>query len=270
MNTLEPMAMPQLDERAQQLQTDLFQRRLKMGLAVAMIVGASSQWHAQVVAIAIPASSIVVAALPDSEIKLAPPLRNPLGFHPQSKQYRASPALEQVLLDDKGAQKTVAETIAKVYKISPDTAKIIVEKSIVASKKHEVDPFLLLALMGQESSYNPKAVSSFNAQGLMQVIPKWHGKTMLKVGVPNILSASIGKQIELGTAVFKEFLGTKKPVELALQHYNQGAYAKDLDPNYKYAKGVLSKHSSLKTTVSHYVEAAKQQEQEQVLAQSSL
>lgn len=178
-----------------------------------------------------------------------------VGFHRNSKVYRAQPELEQKLLSDHGAQKELAKMISSTYKVPYKTASLIVAKSVVESKKHQIDPFLVLALMGQESSFNKQAESNYGAQGVMQVVPRWHGKNMKKVGVTDILDAPIGKQIELGTIVLKEFLGAdkKKPVEVALQQYNQGENAK-IDPNLKYANGVLTKRGALTATVANYVQ----------------
>ncbi len=42
--------------------------------------------------------------------------------------------------------------------------------------KHEIDPDLILALISVESNWNRRVVSSANACGLTQVIPKYTGK----------------------------------------------------------------------------------------------
>ncbi|MDW7675504.1 MAG: lytic transglycosylase domain-containing protein [Bacillota bacterium] len=40
-----------------------------------------------------------------------------------------------------------------------------------ASEEFEIDPFLILAVMRAESKFNPEAVSSKGARGLMQIMP---------------------------------------------------------------------------------------------------
>lgn len=178
-----------------------------------------------------------------------------MGFHRNSKAYKANPKLDYALMTDPGAQKAVATMISTTYKVSYSIAELSVKESVKSAKKHQIEPTLLLALMGQESSFNKKAKSNYGAEGLMQVVPRWHEKTMRKVGVTDILEAPVGKQIELGTVVLKEFLGPGKlkPVEVALQHYNQGANA-TIDPNWKYSNGVLSKRNALKVVLTQYVQ----------------
>lgn len=178
-----------------------------------------------------------------------------VGFHRNSKAYQASPVLEHALMSDHGAQKELAKMISSTYKVPYKTASFIVAKSVVESKKHRIDPFLVLALIGQESSFKKEAESNYGAQGVMQVVPRFHEKTMKKLGVTDIAEAPVGKQIEVGMVVFKEFLGPdkEKPVEVALQHYNQGGNAK-IDPTLKYANGVLKKREGLKATVANYVQ----------------
>ncbi len=72
-----------------------------------------------------------------------------VGFHRNSNAYQAHPELEQTLLRDHGAQKELAKMISTTYRVPYKTASLIVAKSVVESKKHQVDPFLVLALIGQ-------------------------------------------------------------------------------------------------------------------------
>jgi tetratricopeptide (TPR) repeat protein len=60
--------------------------------------------------------------------------------------------------------------------ISPSLAGILfpkpyVEKAIQESSQYNLSPYLVLALMRQESAFNKKVVSSANAIGLMQLLP---------------------------------------------------------------------------------------------------
>lgn len=47
-----------------------------------------------------------------------------------------------------------------------------------ARKREGLDPELIIAIMQKESSLSPKAQSRYGAQGLMQVVPRWHRKKL--------------------------------------------------------------------------------------------
>jgi soluble lytic murein transglycosylase-like protein len=89
--------------------------------------------------------------------------------------------------------------------------------SIVA-KQHEVDPFIVKAIIRAESSYNPKAVSNKGAKGLMQLMPV----TARELGVKN--SFDPVQNIDGGVRYFKMLLDRYKGnVKLALAAYNAGS-----------------------------------------------
>ncbi len=58
-----------------------------------------------------------------------------------------------------------------VYRTAPQTLNRYIQ---VAAMNHQVDPLLIKAVIKAESNFDPNALSPKGAQGLMQVIPKWH------------------------------------------------------------------------------------------------
>jgi soluble lytic murein transglycosylase-like protein len=86
-----------------------------------------------------------------------------------------------------------------------------------AARKYDLDPLLVHSLIQVESAYNPHAVSSKGAQGLMQLMPG----TARRFGVSNSFDPE--ENIEGGVRYLK-YLTTLFPTDmrLALAAYNAG------------------------------------------------
>lgn len=92
--------------------------------------------------------------------------------------------------------------------------------------RNRLDPFLIAALIRQESEFNPGAVSHANAWGLMQLLPHV-GRTLARqqrvrrFSTPLLLVPNIN--LRLGTRYFRELLDRYNGnVEYALAAYNAG------------------------------------------------
>ena len=93
-----------------------------------------------------------------------------------------------------------------------------IDKFIVESgQRNTVDPLLLYAIMHQESSFKPKAMSHKGARGLMQLMPF----TASRFGVTNIWDPK--QNIEGGARYMRFLLNLfSGDVRLALAGYNAG------------------------------------------------
>ncbi|HEV2349637.1 MAG TPA: lytic transglycosylase domain-containing protein [Terriglobia bacterium] len=93
----------------------------------------------------------------------------------------------------------------------------LVEKT---ADEHQVDPKLVHAIIQVESGYNPRAVSSKGAEGLMQLIPS----TAERYGVQNTFNPR--QNIEGGVSYLRYLLDLfKGNVPLTLAAYNAGENA---------------------------------------------
>jgi len=71
--------------------------------------------------------------------------------------------------------------IDKKFQLIPKTVSITIAEEIVKqAKESQVSPELVVGIIQVESAFNPMAISSKNARGLMQVMPEWAKKFGLK------------------------------------------------------------------------------------------
>lgn len=109
------------------------------------------------------------------------------------------------------------------------------------------DPNLVLAIIAEESDFNPKAISSVGAVGLMQVMPHWS-----RVLAINGDLTDPETNIRTGLQILGFYLEMYQDLEIALTAYNRGpgpvdaALRKGASPNNGYAPKVLATYERLK------------------------
>jgi hypothetical protein len=67
--------------------------------------------------------------------------------------------------------RAIATYLGKRYLVSPDAVERFVQIAFDAGREVSIDPLLIVAV---KSRFNPIAESTAGAQGLMQLIPKYH------------------------------------------------------------------------------------------------
>jgi soluble lytic murein transglycosylase len=93
------------------------------------------------------------------------------------------------------------------------------------STVHKLDPYLVAALMAQESTFTAEIRSSANAYGLMQLIPATGRRYARKLGIRNFTTNSLKNpetNVRLGTEYFKDLLTQFGGAHYALAGYNAG------------------------------------------------
>jgi soluble lytic murein transglycosylase len=91
--------------------------------------------------------------------------------------------------------------------------------------QHGLDPYLMTALMAQESTFTPEIKSSANAVGLMQLLPSTAKRYASKVGMRRFSASSLTDpevNVRLGMQYFKELVDRFGGDYYAIASYNAG------------------------------------------------
>ena len=94
------------------------------------------------------------------------------------------------------------------------------------SSSNALDPYLVAALIRQESEFNPSAVSHANAVGLMQLLPKVGKSVAKQEKLKHFSSTQLftpGINLQLGTRYFRGMVDKFGAFEYALAAYNAGS-----------------------------------------------
>ena len=134
----------------------------------------------------------------------------------------------------------LAVHISGNYKVPLIKAEKIVYSSFVEANKKNLDPTLVLSLIGVESTFNQFSKSHAGAVGLTQVMPNIHKDKIAKLPDEDIWS--VHNNIKVGTDILREYLNiTKGNIKLALQRYNGSLH----DGSLRYSTKVLNKMNNL-------------------------
>ena len=115
-----------------------------------------------------------------------------------------------------------------IYRLQTPEFARITDSVFIQSKKHDFDPYLVMAIILVESNFNRHAVSKAGAYGLMQInYAVW--KDELKINFRKI--TQVDYNIELGLIILKNYLReTSGDILQALILYNNGY--KQITSNY--------------------------------------
>ena len=94
-----------------------------------------------------------------------------------------------------------------------------------AARARELDPYLVAALVGQESTFDPLVRSPANAVGLMQILPSTGKIWGRRIGIRGYSTARLTEpevNVLIGTAYFRELLREFGGAHFALAGYNAG------------------------------------------------
>ena len=134
--------------------------------------------------------------------------------------------------------------IARRYRVSPEALRPIFHTVQLTGRERNVDPLLLVAIIGIESGFNPFSESAMGALGLMQVIPRFH-QDKLPAGAEKSHFLDPVTNVQVGTHVLQESIRRSGGLIPGLQQFG-GAVD---DQEQTYANKVLAEKERIEQAV---------------------
>lgn len=147
----------------------------------------------------------------------------------------------------------------RASRLSLRVRKRVANELARAEDEHGLDPLLLLAVIDQESRYDPAARGPRGSLGLMQVRPFVAKEVAGRLGIPWEGPATLADpvlNVRIGAAYLAEMRRMYAEERLALAAYNMGPYrvkrilAQGRAPNSRYAALVLEGYGALRQRFS--------------------
>ncbi len=163
------------------------------------------------------------------------------------QQTRIAPPIAALSPADESRYRVLSEYLAQRYRVSQLVIFDLVTLAHKVGRQHKLDPLLIIAIMGIESSFNPIAESRVGAKGLMQVIPQYHSEKLQPFGGAKAVFDPAANVV-VGTQILKEYLRRTGNLSTALQMY-AGALA---DRSDTYTSKVLSERQRLHRVLARW------------------
>ncbi|MDR2508183.1 MAG: transglycosylase SLT domain-containing protein [Candidatus Accumulibacter sp.] len=140
--------------------------------------------------------------------------------------------------------KTALTYVARRYRVSGQALLPLFELAQTVSGESNIDPLLVIAVIGIESRFNPFAESPMGAQGLMQIIPRFHmDKLPADAGENPFLDPEIN--VRVGVRILEESIKRRGGLVPGLQYY-----AGSSDTSASYANRVLAEKQRLEQIIA--------------------
>lgn len=168
----------------------------------------------------------IESAIPDFSLSVEPPV---LPQATQRPAKRLVPAMAAAL-----------DQVVQRYRVSPDALLPVFEAAQAAGREWRIDPLLIIAVISIESSFNPISQSSMGAQGLMQIIPRYHQDKLPKDAGSQAFFDPV-TNVAMGARILQEAIRRQGGLIEGLQYY---AGATD-DAEQTYANKVIAERNRL-------------------------
>jgi hypothetical protein len=155
----------------------------------------------------------------------------------ESKKEPIEAAIPAVVLSKR--MQGALDYVTRRYRVSQEALLPVFETAQMAGRARQIDPLLIVAIIGIESGFNPFAESSVGAQGLMQIMPRFH-MDKVPAGAGNRPFFDPVINIKVGVSVLEEAIRRAGGLVPGLQYY-----AGSTDPESGYAGKVLAEKQRL-------------------------
>jgi soluble lytic murein transglycosylase-like protein len=126
------------------------------------------------------------------------------------------------------------------YRVSQDALEPVFMAVQKTAREFTLDPLLIVAVIAVESRFNPLSQSESGAQGLMQLIPRYH-RDKLPAGAGKLPFFDPVINVRVGTMALRDFIRRGGGVVAGLQLFS----GETADPGQSYSARVLAEKDRL-------------------------
>jgi hypothetical protein len=130
--------------------------------------------------------------------------------------------------------------VSRRYRVAGDALMPIFATAQAVGRELQLDPLLIIAVIGVESGFNPFSQSGYGAQGLMQVVPRFHTDKLPEESDPSAFLDPL-INVQVGARVLRESITRMGGLEEGLQQFGGAAN----DPARRYSSKVLAEKQRL-------------------------
>lgn len=138
----------------------------------------------------------------------------------------------------------VLRYVSRRYHVSTEALQPIFAAAQQSGRELGIDPLLIVAVIGIESRFNPFSESGYGAQGLMQVVPRFHADK-LPDDAGELPFFDPVTNVQIGARVLKESISRSGGLVEGLQQFGGASN----DPERRYSNKVLSEMQRLEQAV---------------------
>lgn len=162
---------------------------------------------------------------------------------PAMVAYGLPVADEEIAVDELSPRmRTALESVSRRYRVAMEPLEPIFAAAEAAGREYRLDPLLIVSVMAVESRFNPFSESVMGAQGLMQVMPRYH-QDKLPGGADERSFFDPVLNLRVGARILRESIRRNGSLAAGLQQF---AGALD-DPDQRYAARVLAEKARLES-----------------------